>query len=152
DASGSMEAMDRFTQQAVSILTSGRLATALDLSQESPRMLERYTPVTDANAYRFYTSEDPASARQLLLARGLVEAGVRCASVSLSDFDTHSKTFPRVRQLLPILDQGLHALVTDLEERDLLDDVSIVVWGEFGRTPKINKDGGRDHWPAVGPA
>src|SRR5205814_8275041 len=84
-----------------------------------------------------------------LLARRLVEAGVRCVSVSLSDLDTHSKNFPRMRQLLPIVDHGLHALVTDLEERGLLDDVSIVVWGEFGRTPKINKDGGRDHWPAV---
>jgi hypothetical protein len=152
DASGNMEAMDRFTQQAVSILTSGRLAKALDLSQESPRMLERYTPVVNADSYKFYTSEDPSSARKLLLARRLVEAGVRCVSVSFSDFDTHSKNFPRMRQLLPIVDHGLHALVTDLDERGLLENVSIVVWGEFGRTPKINNNGGRDHWPAASPA
>jgi len=151
DASGEMEAMDRFTQQAASILTSGRLAAALDLSQEQPRMLERYTASTDPHAYRFFTSEDASAPRKFLLARRLVEAGVRCLSVSFSDFDTHSKNFPRMRQMLPILDHGLHALVTDLDERGLLGDVSIVVWGEFGRTPKINKEGGRDHWPAVSP-
>jgi hypothetical protein len=151
DAGGTMEAMDRFTEQAVNILTSGRFAEAMDLSQESPRVLERYTPAASADADRFYTSEGATSARKLLLARRLVEAGVRCVSVSFSDFDTHSQNFPRMRQLLPILDHALHALVTDLEERGLLGDVSIVAWGEFGRTPKVNKDGGRDHWPAVSP-
>ena len=54
--------------------------------------------------------------------------------------------------MLPIVDFGLHALITDLAERGMLDDVSIVIWGEFGRTPKINGKGGRDHWPRVGPA
>ena len=74
-------------------------------------------------------------------------------SVSISDFDTHSANFDRMRHLMPIVDHGLHALVTDLEERGMLDDVSIVAWGEFGRTPRINsKNGGRDHWPRVGPA
>lgn len=149
DASGNMDAMDRFTQQATNILTSGRFAAALDLSQESPKALARYTPAVSADADRFYTSEDATSARKLLLARRLIEAGVRCVSVSFSDFDTHSKNFSRMRQLLPIIDHALHALVTDLEERGLLPNVSIVVWGEFGRTPKVNKDGGRDHWPAV---
>jgi uncharacterized protein (DUF1501 family) len=57
-----------------------------------------------------------------------------------------------MRQLLPIVDHALHALVSDLDERGLLGDVAIVVWGEFGRTPKINKDAGRDHWPEVSPA
>jgi hypothetical protein len=152
DASGTMEAMDRFTQQAATILTSGRFAEALDLSRESPRVLGRYTPPTTSDPGRFYTSEDASSVRKLLLARRLVEAGVRCVSLSLSDFDTHARNFPRMRQLLPILDHGLHALVTDLDERGMLGDVSIVVWGEFGRTPKVNKDGGRDHWPAVSPA
>jgi hypothetical protein len=152
DASGAMEAMDRFTQQAANILTSGRFAQALDLSQETPGALERYTPAVSASADRFYTSEDATSARKLLLARRLIEAGVRCVGVSFSDFDTHSRNFPRMRQLLPIIDHALHALVTDLEERGMLDYVSIVVWGEFGRTPRINKDGGRDHWPATSPA
>jgi hypothetical protein len=152
DASGAMEAMDRFTQQATTILTSGRFAQALDLNQEPPRVLERYTPAVAPDPDRFYTAEDAPAVRKLLLARRLVEAGVRCVSVSFSDFDTHSKNFPRMRQLVPLVDHGLHALVTDLEERGMLGDVSIVVWGEFGRTPKINGNGGRDHWPTVGPA
>ncbi len=152
DTAGSMEAMDRFTQQAVTILTSGRFATALALDREPRQVLERYTPSTSADAGRFYTSEDAYSARKLLLARRLIEAGVRCVSVSFSDFDTHARNFPRMRQLLPIVDHALHAFVTDLEERGLLQNVSIVVWGEFGRTPKVNNAGGRDHWPALGPA
>jgi hypothetical protein len=151
DASGSMEAMDRFMQQAASILSSGRFAAAMDLSKEPSKVLERYTPRVAAKA-RFYTSEDGAAARKLLLARRLVEAGVRCVSVSFSDFDTHANNFGRMQQLLPIVDHALHALVTDLDERDLLGDVAIVVWGEFGRTPKINKNAGRDHWPEVSPA
>jgi hypothetical protein len=149
---GGMEAMDRFTRQAASILTSGRLAAAMDLSHEPAKGLERYTPPAAAAGDRFYTSEGGTAARKLLLARRLVEAGVRCVSVSFSDFDTHADNFGRMRQLLPIVDHALHALVTDLDERGLLGDVAIVVWGEFGRTPKINKNAGRDHWPEVSPA
>lgn len=153
DASGMMDAMDHFSQQAVTILTSGRFADAMDLSQEDPRTLRRYTPPPDNKAERFATAESPMAARKFLLARRLVEAGVRCVSLSISDFDTHSKNFPRMRQVLPILDQGLHALLSDLEERGMLDDVTIVAWGEFGRTPRIDpKTGGRHHWPNVGPA
>ncbi|MCH7873437.1 MAG: DUF1501 domain-containing protein, partial [Planctomycetes bacterium] len=66
-------------------------------------------------------------------------------------FDTHSINFPRMRNLLPLVDHGLSELVSDLDERGMLDDVTIVAWGEFGRTPRINKNGGRDHWPRVGP-
>jgi uncharacterized protein (DUF1501 family) len=152
DAGGSMAAMDRFTRQAAGILTSGRFAAALDLSREPARALERYTPPATTAGKRFYTSEDRMSGRKLLLARRLVEAGVRCVSVSFSDFDTHGDNFGRMRQLLPIVDHALHALVTDLEERGLLADVAIVAWGEFGRTPKINRNAGRDHWPEVSPA
>jgi hypothetical protein len=151
DATGMMDALDRFQQQAISILTSGRFADALDLSKEDPRVLERYTPPA-SQGERFYTAEDHLSARKFLLARRLVEAGVRCVSISISDFDTHSGNFPRMRQLLPIVDHGLATLVGDLEERGLLGDVLIVAWGEFGRTPRINKNGGRDHWPRVSPA
>jgi hypothetical protein len=153
DASGMMDAMDRFTQQAVGILTSGRLADAMDLEKEDPQVLARYTPSPQKDAFRFATSEGPMAVRKFLLARRLIEAGVRCVSISISDFDTHSKNFPRMRQLLPLVDHGFHALVTDLEERGTLDDVTIVAWGEFGRTPRVNsKAGGRDHWPRVGPA
>src|SRR5207237_6432342 len=149
DASGTMTAMDRFTQQAATILTSGRFAAAMDLDHESPRVLERYTPAIAPDPDRFYTSEDATAVRKLLLARRLVEAGVRCVSVSFSDFDTHAKNFPRMRQLLPIIDHGLYTLVTDLEERGMLGDVSIVAWGGLGRTPEGKGDGGRDHWPAA---
>ena len=153
DRSGVMDAMDRFTQQAAGILTSGRFADAMDLSKEHPRTIDRYTAPLDEKAFRFVTGEGPESARKFLLARRLVEAGVRCVSISISDFDTHSKNFPRMRQVLPIVDHALHALITDLNERGMLQDVTVVVWGEFGRTPRIdNKSGGRHHWPAVGPA
>jgi len=147
-----MEAMDRFNRQAVAILTSGRLAEALDLDKEPARVHGRYTPPASDGGEKFYTSEDGTAAKKLLLARRLIEAGVRCVSVSFSDFDTHSKNFPRMRQLVPIVDHALHALITDLDERGLLGDVVVVAWGEFGRTPRVNKDGGRDHWPEVGPA
>jgi uncharacterized protein (DUF1501 family) len=152
DASGGMEALDQFTKQAASILTSGRFAAAMDFEKEPLAVLERYTPPVASIPDRFYTADDGIAARKLLLARRLIEAGVRCVSVSFSDFDTHADNFRRMRQLLPIVDHALHALVTDLEERGLLNDVAIVAWGEFGRTPRINKQAGRDHWPEVGPA
>ena len=152
DASGAMEAMDRFSQQAINILSSGRLADALDLNQEPEKSQLLYTPRLAEGGVRSYTSEDANSAKKLMMARRLVEAGVRCVSVSFSDFDTHSKNFPRMRNLMPIVDHAIHALLVDLDQRGMLDDVAVVVWGEFGRTPRVNKDGGRDHWPEVGPA
>jgi uncharacterized protein (DUF1501 family) len=114
-------------------------------------MLDRYTPPASGGG-RFYTAEDHLAARKFLLARRLVEAGVRCVSITISDFDTHRDNFPRMRDLLPTVDHGLDALVTDLEERGMLGDVLIVAWGEFGRTPRVNPGGGRDHWPRVSPA
>jgi hypothetical protein len=151
DRSGMMDAMDRFHQQAAGILLSGRFAEALDLGRAPVRELERYT-APPSSVEKFTTAEDEHSMRKLLLARRLIEAGVRCVSVSFSDFDTHSNNFARMRQMLPILDHGLATLIRDLEERGMLDDVSIVAWGEFGRTPKINDKAGRDHWPRVGMA
>lgn len=153
DASGMMSAMDGFTQQAVGILTSGRFADALDLSKEDPRVVARYTVPGDSSLEAVGTSEGPNWPQKLLLARRLIEAGVRCISLSFSDFDTHSANFARCRRLLPILDHGLATFLSDLTERGMIDDVSIVAWGEFGRTPKINSsNAGRDHWPAVGMA
>ena len=153
DGSGMMDAMDRFGQQAASILTSGRLADALDLSREDPRALARYHLDAPSSTEEHYTSEGPVAAKKFLLARRLIEAGVRCVSLSLSDFDTHSNNFGRMRLLLPVLDVGLSGLVADLDDRGLLQDVLIVAWGEFGRTPRIDpKTGGRHHWPQVGPA
>lgn len=151
DASQMMDALDTFNQQAAEILLSGKFAEALDLDGENPRILKRYTPMA-SRVKKFTTAEDHFSMRKFLLARRLIEAGVRCVSVSFSDFDTHSSNFTRMRHMLPFLDHGLCALVADLEERGMLDDVSIIVWGEFGRTPKINAKAGRDHWPRVAPA
>ena len=86
------------------------------------------------------------------IARRLVEAGARVVSLNYSRWDWHGgdgMNFPRSRQEFPKLDQGLAALITDLHERGLDRYVSVVVWGEFGRTPKINKNNSRDHWPRV---
>ena len=153
DASGMMDAMDSFTQQAVGILTSGAFASALDLSLEDPRVLSRYRLDGARSEPASTTSDDASATKKFLLARRLVEAGVRCVSLSISDFDTHSNNFPRMKGVLPIVDHGLGTLIEELEERGLLGDVSIVAWGEFGRTPTIDpKTGGRHHWPAVGPA
>ncbi|MFT5110294.1 MAG: hypothetical protein ACI9UA_005948 [Pseudoalteromonas tetraodonis] len=148
DSAGNMGALDQFTEQAYSILTSGRISAAMDLDKEDPKVVDRYTPRV-ADRLASFTSEGPQAARKLLLARRLVEAGVRCVSVSISDFDTHQKNAARMRQLGPIVDHALHALITDLDERGMLDDVTVVAWGEFGRSPRVNKDGGRDHWPKV---
>ncbi|MCS7467851.1 DUF1501 domain-containing protein [Stieleria sp. ICT_E10.1] len=149
DDSGEMEAMDHFTRQAYTILTSGSFAGAMDLDQEDPRVIEHYTPKLPAGGTQSYTSEGPEAALKFLLARRLVEAGVRVVSISLSDFDTHSDNNDRMKQLGPLFDFGFHALVTDLQSRGMLDDVTVLAWGEFGRTPKINAKGGRDHWPRL---
>ena len=150
DASGMMDAMDQFQAQASGILTSGKFAEAMNLELEDPKIVERFTPKV-SRAGMTGTCEGPESIKKFLLARRLVEAGVRCVSLSFGDFDTHSGNFSRCRYLLPALDFGLAALIDDLHERGMLDDVSIVIWGEFGRTPKINNNqGGRDHWPRVG--
>jgi uncharacterized protein (DUF1501 family) len=85
----------------------------------------------------------------MLTARRLVEAGARCVTLAFSRWDHHGDNFGALRQDLPLLDRGVSALLTDLRERGLEKDVSVVVWGEFGRTPTINKDAGRDHWPRV---
>jgi uncharacterized protein (DUF1501 family) len=84
---------------------------------------------------------------QFLMARRLVEAGVRCVTLSFGSWDRHHSNFARLPEQLAKLDQGITALVEDLHNRGLNDDVSVIAWGEFGRTPRINKDAGRDHWP-----
>ena len=152
DNSGMMEALDRFNQQAVGILLSGSFAAAMDLEKEDPKVLARYTPRHKEEGERFVTADGYNASRKLLLARRLIEAGVRVVSVSFSDFDTHSKNFARMRHLVPVVDHAMATLVADLEERGMLDEVTIVAWGEFGRTPKVNDKGGRDHWPRVAPA
>jgi uncharacterized protein (DUF1501 family) len=89
---------------------------------------------------------------QLLVARRLVEAGARCVSVAYGFWDTHGSNFAHLKKYLPLFDQGISALIEDIHVRGLDKDVTVVVWGEFGRTPKINKQAGRDHWAPVNSA
>jgi hypothetical protein len=145
DASRMMDGLDAYTEQAFGMLTSSRLANALDLSKEDPRVRERYGKGTEQHQ----GDGAPRINSQFLLARRLVEAGVRCVTLSYSFWDWHGRNTENAKRNLPDFDLALSALVGDLHERGLDKDVTVVAWGEFGRTPKINKDGGRDHWPAV---
>src|SRR5213079_1259223 len=145
DASGLMEGLDAFNEQAFGVLTSSRLLEALDYQREDKRVIERYgngDPKQHGDAA-------PLLMEQFLVARRLVEAGVRVVTVAFGFWDYHGNNHKNAKQDLPLLDQGVSALVEDLHQRGLDKDVSVVVWGEFGRTPVINKDGGRDHWPKV---
>jgi len=149
DASGKMGALDAFTEQALGVLTSSKLADALDVSKEDPRVLERYGKGDERN----YGDGAPRNQEHFLIARRLVEAGARCVTLNFGRWDFHAQNFSEFKNTHgPQFDQGLSALVEDLYERGLDKDVSVVAWGEFGRTPIINKDAGRDHWPQVGGA
>ena len=147
DASGAMEGLDTIEQQALDILTSSRLAEALDLSKEDPVVRERYGKGFEKR----YGDGAPRNCEHFLMARRLVEAGVRVVTLNFGRWDFHSRNFSEARDThVPYFDQGLSALIEDLYERGMDKDVAVVAWGEFGRTPKINKDAGRDHWPRVG--
>jgi hypothetical protein len=149
DNSGKMEGLDAFTRQALGVLTSSALADALDVSREDPRVRERYGKGDPRN----YGDGAPRNLEHFLIARRLVEAGVRCVTLNFGRWDFHSSNFSEFKNTHgPQFDQGMSALVEDLHERGLDKDVSVVAWGEFGRTPIINKDAGRDHWPQVGGA
>lgn len=134
DASGEMNALDNFTARAVDVVTSGKLAEALDVNQESKSTRDRYG------------SED---GRSFLLARRLIEAGSRCVTFNWGGWDTHSNNFTSLRKQLPKLDTAMSALISDLYQRGMLENTMIIMWGEFGRTPRVNKTAGRDHWSRV---
>jgi hypothetical protein len=147
DASGMIEGLDAINRQALDILTSSRLAEALDLSREDPAVRERYGKGDTRN----YGDGAPRNLEHFLLARRLVEAGARVVTLNFGRWDFHSSNFSEAKNThLPLFDQGLSALIEDLYERGMDRDVAVVAWGEFGRTPQINKDAGRDHWPQVG--
>jgi len=151
DQRGQMESLDVYAQQAMGILTTSKLVDALDLTKEDPRIVARYGQSSEA----FQRDGAPPMVENLCLARRLVEAGARFVSLNFSRWDWHGPdgmNYPKCREECPRLDQGLAALVTDLHERGLDRDVSIVVWGEFGRTPKINGNNSRDHWPQANTA
>lgn len=146
DSSGLMEGLDEFHEQAFGMLTSSELAEALNLENESPAVRERYGKGDARNV----GDGAPRNLEHFLLARRLVEAGARCVTLNFGRWDFHSQNFSGMRSHAPLFDQGLSALIEDLHERGMADDVLVVAWGEFGRTPMINKDAGRDHWPRVG--
>ncbi len=132
DSTGTLKGMDSFTTQALDLVISGKVRNALDLSKEEKKSRERYK-----------------GCEQFLTARRLVEAGVGCVTLAFGGWDTHGNNFRTLARQLPVLDRGLAHLIGDLHERGLGNDVVTVMWGEFGRTPRINKGAGRDHWPAV---
>ena len=143
DSSGLMAGLDGFNQQAFGMLTSSRLLEALNVEKEPAAIRERYGK-GDA---KVHGDAAPMLNEQFLVARRLVEAGARFVTVAYGFWDYHGNNFGNARNDLPLLDQGVSALIEDLKQRGLDKDVSVVVWGEFGRSPTINKDGGRDHWP-----
>ncbi|MDA0834824.1 MAG: DUF1501 domain-containing protein [Planctomycetota bacterium] len=152
DATGMMDGMDAFHEQAFGILTSSRLADALDLDQEDPQIRDKYGRGSPLNAG--YGDAGPLLNDYFLAARRLIEAGVRVVTLAYGRWDWHGRphgtNFENARDHLPMLDLGVMALLDDLKDRGLDKDVTVLVWGEFGRTPRINPNGGRDHWPQVG--
>ena len=138
DRSRIVEGANQLRQRAFGLLASSQSRRALDLSLETRQARDRY------GRHKF--------GQTLLMARRLVEAEVPLITVNWSrqnsdQWDTHKNNYPKLRELLPPFDQGFAALLDDLGQRGLLDSTLVICLGEFGRTPKINKDAGRDHWP-----
>ena len=151
DGTRMMEGMDHFTEQAMGLLTSSRLAEALDLSKEDPRIVARYGT---GNPKVFIDDNGaPRVPQSLLMARRLIEAGARVVTLNYSKWDWHGGSyntiFKREEEDFPIFDQCVSALLEDLHQRGLDQDCSVLIAGEFGRTPKISAQVGRDHWPQV---
>ncbi|HEY8503331.1 MAG TPA: DUF1501 domain-containing protein [Gemmataceae bacterium] len=133
DATGSMAGIDAFAARAFDMIASGTVRKALDLNNEEPASRDRYKGV-----------------EPFLTARRLIEAGVGCVTLAYGGWDTHEQNFRTLRKQLPELDRGIANLIQDLHDRGMENDVVTVVWGEFGRTPKVNGSAGRDHWaPAM---
>ena len=143
----SLAGLDDLNRQALDILTSSRLADALDLSKEDPAVRERYGKGSPKN----FGDGAPRNLEHFLMARRLVEAGARVVTLNFGRWDFHSNNHNTAKDThLPMFDRGLATLIADIYERGLGDDVSVVAWGEFGRTPRINRKAGRDHWVPVG--
>ena len=132
DTTGAMAGLDSFTQRAFDMIASGGVRTALDLNREPQEVRTRYRGV-----------------EQFLTARRLIEAGVGCVTLSIGGWDTHGNNFRTLRRQLPLVDRGVSNLIQDLHDRGLANDVVTVMWGEFGRTPRVNRNAGRDHWAPV---
>ena len=127
---------DEFGQKAAEMVLSPQAQSAFDVAQESAKLRDDYGRTEFGQS--------------CLMSRRLVEAGVRFVTVNYGGWDHHKKIFASLDKKLPEFDQGLATLIRDLHERGTLDETLVVVMGEFGRTPKVNKDAGRDHWGRAG--
>jgi hypothetical protein len=136
DYNAGMSGIDSYTRRAMEMVASPKVRAAFDLGKEPLSVRERYGKFCE----------------NFLLALRLTAAGVPVVTLKVGDWDTHEKNFRDMREQLPQLDQGFHALVSDLHDRGLDKDVAVVLWGEFGRAPKISRGDGRDHWPEAGAA
>ncbi len=134
-ASDAVSSMNAFYQRAFRLIGSPAARDAFDMSKEPEKFKNRY-------------GRNQAGQR-MLLARRLVEAGARFVTLSYAGWDHHGGITQKMRRLMPAFDQGFAALLADLDERGLLDETLVMVSSEFGRTPKINADAGRDHWSKV---
>jgi hypothetical protein len=135
DKSDVVGAMDTFYERAYSLVSSPQAREAFNIEAEDGKLRESY-------------GQNQAGQR-MLMARRLVEAGVRLVSLTYGGWDMHANITDGIKRQVPSLDQALHTLITDLDQRGLLDSTLVLVSSEFGRTPKINNDAGRDHWPKV---
>ena len=135
EKSDNLAAMDTFYQRAYGLISSDKARAAFDINQETPKLRDEYGR--------------NAAGQRFLMARRLVEAGVRFVTVHYSGWDFHNQITANMRANLPAFDQAFARLIRDLEERGMLDKTLVMVSSEFGRTPKINTNAGRDHWPKV---
>lgn len=148
DRNRAVEDLDGITAQAIELISSNKVRDAFDLDQEPDSIRQLYDASVSNHHVRM-------AARKFLQARRLVEAGVSVVTMSLPGWDTHTANFKLLKNHLPLLDHCLSALVADLYQRGLGDDVAVLVAGEMGRTPRINnirpaEGPGRDHWPQAG--
>ncbi len=135
EKSDNLDAMDAFYQRAYAMISSKHAREAFNVAAEPEAMKNRY-------------GKNQAGMR-MLMARRLVEAGVRMVTMTYGGWDMHQRIRDSINRQVPSFDQAFHALITDLDQRGLLKSTLVMVSSEFGRTPKINKDDGRDHWPKV---
>lgn len=135
DKSDNVGAMNTFYERAYSMISSPKAREAFDIGKEDAKLRDAYGRNT--------------AGQRLLMARRLVEAGVRMVTLTYGGWDMHSNITRSMKGQMPALDQGLAMLINDLDQRGLLDSTMIMVSSEFGRTPKINATAGRDHWPKV---